>query len=174
MFYLDFHNEFYTKELISLLNQKNIPFTDNSSKNVFGKISLSLGQNNLTIYYGNYKVNLIHPLTFEKFLAALLEVSSNINIKHKKLIYFPIKHSVNFQKKNLILKDTHNLIFQKLILNLNGINKLSLYKFLWPNDKDIHMNKLDTHLTNLKSNFLENLEYKLKFSSSAGILKLII
>lgn len=174
MFYLDFQNEFYSKELISLLNQKNLRFTDNPSKNVFGKISLSLGHNNLTIYHGIHKVNLINPLTFEKLLAALLEILSSINIKYKKLIYFPIKQSVNFQKKSLILKDSHNLIFQKLILNLDGINKSSLYKSLWPNDKEIHINKLDTHLTNLKNNFLENLEYRLKFSSSGGILKLII
>ena len=32
-----------------------------------------------------------------------------------------------------------------------GIEKVDLYKIIWPKDKEIILNKLDTHLTNLKN-----------------------
>ena len=38
-----------------------------------------------------------------------------------------------------------------LILNKSsGVDKFELYKKIWPLDKDYQINKLDTHLSNLK------------------------
>jgi len=55
-----------------------------------------------------------------------------------------------------------------------GIEKPTLYKKIWPNDKSYHINKLDTHLTNLKNELKESLNFDLIFSSSGGNLKLRI
>ena len=43
-----------------------------------------------------------------------------------------------------------------------------------PNDKEIFLNKLDTHLTNLKKILFNDIGYDLKFSSKSGIIKLAI
>ena len=62
-----------------------------------------------------------------------------------------------------------------LTLNLNiGINKSNLYKLIWPYDKDIQINKLDTHITNLKNKVKEFLKVDLTIISSSGVIKLII
>ena len=62
-----------------------------------------------------------------------------------------------------------------LLLNLDeGVEKTDLIRSIWPKDKDIFLNKLDTHLTNLKNQIYNDLNFDLKFSSSSGRLKLSI
>ena len=45
---------------------------------------------------------------------------------------------------------------------------------IWKKDKDISINKLDTHLTNLKKSLFNDIGYDLNFSSKSGIIKLAI
>ena len=54
----------------------------------------------------------------------------------------------------------------------NGISRKELYFHIWPNDKDIQINKLDTHLTNLKNYLLENLNLKLNIISQKNAVYL--
>jgi DNA-binding response OmpR family regulator len=61
-----------------------------------------------------------------------------------------------------------------LIVNKEGINKKFLYESIWPNDKDISINKLDTHLTNLKNQIKLDLSLNINFISQEKILNLII
>ena len=61
-----------------------------------------------------------------------------------------------------------------LSLNQDGIDKENLYKFIWSQDKDISINKLDTHLTNLKNDLSNNLGVYINFQSKDKKLKLII
>ena len=61
------------------------------------------------------------------------------------------------------------------MLNLQiGVDKNFLYGLIWPNDKDIQINKLDTHVTNLKNKIKNELNFDLKIISNAGLLKLCI
>ena len=61
-----------------------------------------------------------------------------------------------------------------LLLNSSdGIKKIDLIKIIWPNDKDIFFNKLDTHLTNLKNYLKSESDFDLKFTSKSGLIKLI-
>ena len=79
-------------------------------------------------------------------------------------------------KDNLELKlgNIHNLILSKLLLFRDvGISKETLYKHVWNTDKSININKLDTHLTNLKNLLLSNIKLKLNISSSNGLISLI-
>ena len=39
---------------------------------------------------------------------------------------------------------------------------------IWPNDKNFQINKLDTHLTNLKNLINEKLEYQINFKTIDG------
>ena len=62
-----------------------------------------------------------------------------------------------------------------LLLNTDsGIEKNELIKYIWPKDKEVFFNKLDTHLTNLKNQVSSDLNLDLNFSSKSGILKLSI
>ena len=61
-----------------------------------------------------------------------------------------------------------------LLLNKLGTEKLDLYKILWPKDKNIQLNKLDTHLTNLKNLFEKEFKYNLNYFSKQSILKILI
>ena len=62
-----------------------------------------------------------------------------------------------------------------LLLNSEkGIKKIDLIRTVWPNDKEMFLNKLDTHLTNLKKNLFNEIGYDFKFSSKSGIIKLAI
>jgi len=61
-----------------------------------------------------------------------------------------------------------------LIVNRDGVNKEHLYKFIWPDDKEISINKLDTHLTNLKNLIFDELKFKINFKSLDKTLKLIV
>ena len=51
---------------------------------------------------------------------------------------------------------------------------MELYKILWPSDKNIQLNKLDTHLTNLKNLFEKEFNYNLNYFSKQSIIKLLI
>ena len=75
---------------------------------------------------------------------------------------------------NIKLTYTHSIILNNLLLNKLGLEKLDLYKILWPNDKNIQLNKLDTHLTNLKNLFEKEFNYNLNFFSKQSIIKLLI
>ena len=91
------------------------------------------------------------------------------------LNYNPIKQSLSFNDNSINLNYIHNIIMTHLTLNLNiGINKSNLYKLIWPYDKYIQINKLDTHITNLKIKVKEFLKVDLTIISSSGVIKLII
>jgi len=99
---------------------------------------------------------------------------SDIKYEFNELEYNPINQKVTFKNKTIKLKSFHNTIFKNLFLNKDsGIQKELIYSNLWPNDKDIMINKLDTHLTNLKNFLKEEIDFNLQFVSSAGMIKLI-
>ena len=73
------------------------------------------------------------------------------------------------------LKNIHNLILNYLTLyKENGIEKHKLYSIIWPNDKDISINKLDSHLTNLKNEIFDCIGFNIQFNSNKKIIKLAI
>ena len=65
------------------------------------------------------------------------------------------------------------MIFQELIRAKDtGIKKTNLYSIIWPNDYNIQINKLDTHLTNLKNFLKSEINYELNYLSQSGIIKI--
>ena len=43
---------------------------------------------------------------------------------------------------------------------------------MWPLDKNYQINKLDTHLTNLKNYLKEKLDFNLDITTSSGLISL--
>ena len=64
--------------------------------------------------------------------------------------------------------------FSNLIISKSGINKDKLYRLIWKKDKDISINKLDTHLTNLKNQLKKDLGMNAYFQSQDKTLRLMI
>jgi DNA-binding winged helix-turn-helix (wHTH) protein len=79
---------------------------------------------------------------------------------------------MNDQK--FLLSETQNHILSTLVCFKQGIEKKILYESIWPRDKNISDNKLDTHLTNLRNHFYEFTEQKLNFKTLKGSIKLDI
>ena len=90
------------------------------------------------------------------------------------MAYVPVKQNLIYEKKSLVLGNIHNLIFSALLLHLkSGISKNNLYEMIWPGDKSYQINKLDTHLTNLKNLIIEKLGYQANFKTIEGKIHLI-
>ena len=114
------------------------------------------------------------PTTFEYIYANIHNYLSNINIEFLSFKYNPIIQSISFSKKIIHLGIIHDSIIKNLVINLEqGFDKHQLYKMIWPNDKDVQLNKLDTHMTNLK-NKLKEIGLNIRFVTNSGKVQLII
>jgi len=164
---------FLEKNFNYLFTQYNL-YNFSSQKN-FILIDLIKNNDQLIVGINNEKINFNLPLSFNDFFVLLRKKLMNISISKDKIRFYPFKNLVMYKNLDLYLKDIHNIIFSNLIISIDeGINKIDLYKTLWPQDKDVSMNKLDTHLTNLKNEIYDGLQIDLNFSSKNNFIKLVI
>lgn len=174
MYHIISNDNFVLDKFIELFDQKNLKFSSDKEKNYFASIILQISNKDLLIKTEKIFFKYAFPVSFEKIFFELLQALSDIKYEFNELEYNPINHTVTFKSKTIKLKSFHNTIFKDLFLNKDsGIQKEIIYLNLWPNDKDIMINKLDTHLTNLKNFLKEELDFNLQFVSSAGMIKLI-
>ena len=101
---------------------------------------------------------------------SVMDINYNIG-KHK---YFPYQRLIASLDKKSLLSDIQNIIISKLLIYDEGIDKNLLYKSIWKRDKQISINKLDTHLTNLKSQLKSDLQLLVNFQSQNKKLRLLI
>ena len=175
MFYLQSNSEFLSDQLISFFQQKDIHFTLDPNEPVFASISFDQNNQKLSCSLDHQTVHLTLPQHSHFLFISTLDLLKKVSFRYRELIYFPILQSVQVDDKLVNIKNIHNIILSNLFLFLNdGVHKNDLYKMIWPQDKDIQINKLDTHLTNLKTELKNNLDFNLDFSSASGNLKLMI
>ena len=157
----------------NLIRQLNLYRVD-TNKN-FISIDLLTNNNQLIIGVVGENIKFKLPLIFDEFFVSLKTKLINTFLTIENIKFYPFKNLIVYNDLNFYLKDIHNIIFSNLILDIDrGINKTDLYKILWPLDKDISINKLDTHLTNLKNQIYDNLKLQLQINSKNNLLKLII
>ena len=169
------NESFGLKKIKKLFNQKKFVITEDRSSRYFFELILTFDKNIIKIDTKSNSISMSLPISFELFFSEIknLYIERFVNVGN--LNYKPVKQSVSFKNNIINLNYIHNIIMTNLILNLDiGIYKNDLYKFIWPNDKDIQINKLDTHITNLKNKIKNGLKIDLNIISNAGILKLII
>ena len=168
-------DEFLKKNIIGLLEQKNFIFKKKYLDKYFFQINFYQEENilNFSIDDDEIKINL--PKNNNEIFQKIFDLVSNRGIIVNNYKFFPFKQIMKKENKISLLSEIQNEIMIHLLLNLSdGIDKIELIKNIWPNDKDIFLNKLDTHLTNLKNQLLKDLDFKLKFSSKSSLLKLNI
>ncbi len=166
-------NSFLEKNFNNLIKQFNLNSVS-YNKN-FILIDLILNNEQIIAEVNDEKIKFNLPMSFYEFFAFLKNKLINTFLTVENIKFYPFKNLIIYNDLNYYLKDIHNIILSNLILSLeDGINKVDLYKTLWPQDKDISINKLDTHLTNLKNQIFDNLKLRIQVTSKNNSLKLII
>ena len=115
---------------------------------------------------------IVKPFHFSNIINKLniFEQKYFVNISSVK--YFPFLGALMMDDQKSLLSETQNLILSRLVCFKQGIEKKTLYESIWPRDKNISDNKLDTHLTNLRNHIFEFSKQKLNFKTLKGSIKL--
>ena len=166
--------DFITNHIIDLLLSNNSYLTNDENRFVFKKIFVENFSESIRIYNDDRRIDIKKPLIYQNLNSNLYSLLSNTFFKFDNFIYYPLFQKIEKQNKIIKLTHTHSNILNNLLLNKLGTEKLDLYKTLWPTDKNIQLNKLDTHLTNLKNLFDKEFGYSLNYFSKQSIIKLSI
>lgn len=142
--------------------------------NIQNEILLDTDEKNLTIHFRKNKTILPLPLDINLVFKEIQKILIDISISIKDFHYFPYQRVLINNEKKILLTDIQNLIFMNLIFSKEGIDKDYLYDLIWNNDKTISINKLDTHLTNLKNHLNNEIGININFQSQKKNLRLLI
>lgn len=147
----DQSKNFFSKHTSSLIAQYEKNFFSISSDNFFDKIFLSFNQNELIINFQNKSDVFRYPFNLNDVIEKIFYRISYYKISIIDVDYYPIQQKIKNKMSSCKLTYTHSLILSNLFLFDHGISKNDLYKKIWPNDKEVSINKIDTHFTNIKN-----------------------
>ena len=164
------NNQFFLIKLHMLLEQKNFTFISKKNEKFFSELSIIFNKNISYLKFEGKSSNLNFPLRFDYLMNEIFKMLSSYKINFGFLSYWPINETLSDGNKEIKLRNTHSVILSKIILNDLCISKDLLYKSIWPKEKSIQINKLDTHLTNFKNFLFDEFDYQLNFKSSSGLL----
>jgi len=169
------NNKFLEENITKLFLQKGIEVSNDRNSKFYESINLIQKEPILKIFIGGkFKFSITLPTNFESIFNKINDFLSLIFIKYEDIKYFPINQKIVLENKVIKLGIIHNIIISMCLLYLkDGVNKFSLYEKLWPEDKDVYMNKLDTHLTNLKNKIKQGLFKEIKFLTKNSNLYLV-
>ena len=174
MIILQSNDSFLDQSFYSLLKQKNLVLIEGQSEYKF-IINIKNYNNKLNVLINNNSYDFNLPLNLNGLINKIIDELLKCKIEFKNISYFPYQRVIeNDQKQKLNLSDIQNSIFLFLFNKENGVDKDSLYRKIWYHDADISMNKLDTHLTNLKNQLQKKLNLNISFQSYNKSLRLII
>jgi hypothetical protein len=139
------------------------------------KLDFSSYENEIKISSPNQETIIISkPFHFSQIISKINIFQQNYSVTIGPLKYFPFTGAITFNDEKSLLSETQNQILNSLVCHTGGIEKKILYESIWPRDKDISENKLDTHLTNLRNHVTNFSNYKLNFKTLKGSIKLEI
>ena len=174
MIYLSSHDEFIQTSLTNLIFQINPRLLTSDKGLSFVHIEAQKNNDQLHLLYNGNKEAIKTPIKindiFDIIYQLIFEKAVNIN----KFNFYPFKQVILCKDIEIKLNFISNEILKNLYLyRHNGIDKNILYSSIWPQDKEILINKLDTHLTNTKNLIKDNFNIEIKYASKKGILKLL-
>ena len=173
MIKIECNNSLILKTISSYLEHKNFLLSSEDGE-YQTLIEIQEKEKSIILNINNFSKKLDIPIDINLLASEIskkvLDIFTEIN-DHK---YFPYQRLItNFKKKSL-LSDIQNMIISKLLIYKEGIDKEFLYKSIWKRDKQISINKLDTHLTNLKNQLKLDLDLHVNFQSQNKTLRLLI
>ena len=107
-------------------------------------------------------------------MSEIFKSIADIHIPISNYNYYPYQRLVENSEKRSLLSEIQNIILNNILLSKYGVNKDLLYQRIWKRDKSIQINKLDTHLTNLKNKLNEELNLVVNFQSHEKKIRLLI
>ena len=174
MIYLSSKDEFVQESLTNLIFQIN-PLLITTIKNLsFVHIEAHQANDQLHFIYNNKKEIIKMPIKINYIFDGIYKLIFEKAVTINGFDFFPFKQTINYKENEVKLNFISNEILRNLYLYKDrGIDKNILYSSIWPQDKEILINKLDTHLTNTKNLIQENFNIELKYASKKGIVKLL-
>tara|TARA_B100001287_G_scaffold80965_1_gene67408 strand:- start:145 stop:672 length:528 start_codon:yes stop_codon:yes gene_type:complete len=174
MIYLTSKDEFVQESLTNLFFQIN-PLLITTAKDLsFVEIEAHQTNDQLHFKYNHKKEIIKMPTKINNIFDGIYKLIVEKAVIINKFEFFPFKQTINYQGNDVKLNFISNEILRNLYLyKERGIEKNILYTSIWPQDKEILINKLDTHLTNTKNLILNNFNIELKYASKKGIVKLL-
>jgi len=174
MYIVQSKDNFFLDKITYLFSHFDIPITNPSMKS-YGIIYLNYNNNKIILNFDNNRKSFSCPVRIIDIVKELKLILTNHFIKFDNLIYYPLKQIISKDDKSIQLRHIHNIIIEEILKNPNNeMQKEYLYKCIWPEDHDMQLNKLDTHLTNLKNLLKESLDFDLSFKSISGKIKFLI
>lgn len=174
MFLVKSDDIFFLDHLLSILNDKKKLFTSDISKKIFGQIIIKKEDDAVSILFNQKKINLKFPIIANDIFNEFINLISDYYISIGNIYYYPLKGKVSYKKKSIKLNFIHDQIIYFLVINSFEIDKNNLYKLIWRNDYTVSMNKLDTHITNLKNILKKDLDFNLLVKTEGGKFYLVI
>ena len=161
--------------MYDVLKQTGLPLTFNKDEcfeNILIKFPVS---DKMSISFNKIEEFISLPVNVNQLLDCFNKLLSKYEIFLGPLKFNPWKEEISSNGKIIKLRNTHSLILIEALKSKNiGLTKDRLYKALWPNDYNVQINKLDTHLTNLKNLLKEQFNFQFTFSSEKGKLMFYI
>lgn len=176
MFLICSKDHFISGKIGTLLVSKYNFLTLNATETYFEKITIEHNKNILKLVFWNGKnIDLILPLNIGELFQKLYSTLNEYYIHYDSFSYNPTTQVVKKDKLDVKLGNIHNIILSKLLLfQSRSLTKETLYAYVWYDDKSININKLDTHLTNLKNHLEVCLNLNLNIRSSKGNIALYL
>ena len=171
MFLLESDDLLLASSISSILKQKRIFHTLEKDEKYFFIFKLIQKNKYIELKSDTNSLKIETPTTISLIVKNISQSFNNFNLDIKGAKFYPLKRSLVYKNKEAFLGDIHFIIFSQLMLNSDqGLDKIKLYKDIWSLDKDLQLNKLDTHLTNLKNHLKEKLNLNLLFFSRSGLI----
>jgi len=164
---------FIEKKIFSILIQKE-GFLGNPDQDSLYKINIQKNLKNLTISFNKETINVPLPINVDELFKILNNLLQSFELKFGEFVFAPFRQTVQFKGKEVFLRNTHNIILRSLLMTkeVEGMNKKKLYQTVWPNDKEMQINKLDTHITNIKNFLSEEINLQIRIFSEKNIIKI--
>lgn len=167
-------NKLISNTIENLLNKNEISFSFFDTKYSFLKITLKTKKDVIIFEHEKKEKKFDLPANINDIFKEFLNQLNIFNINFYNSNYYPFQNKIVFSQKTLFLKNIHSIILYNLVLYKEGIDKENLYLSIWPQDKHISINKLDSHLTNLKNYIRDSIGINIKFQSNRKLIKLVI
>ena len=175
MFLLESEDKFLIKAISHLLIQKEVLHTLDNSKKYFFRLEINQNYKNIEIKGPSKSVFIKTPAFITYIVKNILNLFNEYKIDINGAHFYPLKQSLIYKNKEAHLGNIHFKIFSQLLLDKDyGTNKIELYQTIWPLDKDLQINKLDTHLTNLKNHLKDKMNFNIQFLTRSGLIYISI
>ena len=174
MIYLSSKDKFIQESLTNFIFQINPLLITNIKDLSFVHIEAYQANDQLYFTYNQKKEIIKTPIKINNIFDGIYRLIFEKAVIINNFEFFPFKQTINYLGNEVKLNFISNEILRNLYLyKERGIDKNILYSSIWPRDKEILINKLDTHLTNTKNLIQDNFNIELKYASKKGIVKLL-